>query len=104
MLISPKCEMIVEPNMVFVVYVGLQGLTNSEAKDEQSKTSALLLSDTVLISAVPFYLFVYLSLYFFLHNSTKNFFAWHLFNGHVCSGILSLMIYSYVIFVVVFVV
>uniref|UniRef100_F1KW31 FACT complex subunit n=2 Tax=Ascaris suum TaxID=6253 RepID=F1KW31_ASCSU len=51
MLISPKCEMIVEPNMVFVVYVGLQGLTNSEAKDEQSKTSALLLSDTVLISA-----------------------------------------------------
>uniref|UniRef100_A0A914RT68 FACT complex subunit n=1 Tax=Parascaris equorum TaxID=6256 RepID=A0A914RT68_PAREQ len=51
MLISPKCEMVVKPNMVFVVYVGLQGLTNSEAKDEQSKTSALLLSDTVLISA-----------------------------------------------------
>ncbi|VDM37361.1 unnamed protein product [Toxocara canis] len=51
MLISPKCEMVVKPNMVFVVFVGLQSLKNAEAKDEQSKTSALLLSDTVLVAA-----------------------------------------------------
>lgn len=38
--------------MVFIVYVGLQGLKNLAAKDEQSKTSAVLLSDTVLVSAV----------------------------------------------------
>lgn len=50
-LISPKCDAKVVPNMVFVVYVGLQGWKNPAAKDEQSKTSAVLLSDTVLISA-----------------------------------------------------
>lgn len=38
--------------MVFVVYVGLQGLENADAKDEQSKITALLLSDTVLVSKV----------------------------------------------------
>lgn len=51
-LISPKCDVKVVPNMVFIVYVGLQGWKNPAAKDEQSKTSAVLLSDTVLISAV----------------------------------------------------
>ncbi|VDK53284.1 unnamed protein product [Gongylonema pulchrum] len=50
-LISPKCEIEIRPNMVFIVCVGLHGLVNPEAKDEQSKTSAVLLSDTVLISA-----------------------------------------------------
>lgn len=50
MLISPKCEAKVRANMVFVVYVGLQGLKNEAAEDEQSKTAALLLSDTVLVS------------------------------------------------------
>ncbi|VIO99589.1 metallopeptidase family M24 containing protein [Brugia malayi] len=50
-LISPRSDVEVVPNMVFIVYVGLQGLKNLTAKDEQSKTSAVLLSDTVLISA-----------------------------------------------------
>ncbi|KAK6109487.1 FACT complex subunit SPT16 N-terminal lobe domain family protein [Brugia pahangi] len=50
-LISPRSDVEVVPNMVFIVYVGLQGLKNLAAKDEQSKTSAVLLSDTVLISA-----------------------------------------------------
>ncbi|MFH4974936.1 hypothetical protein AB6A40_001645 [Gnathostoma spinigerum] len=50
MLISPKCEAVVAPNMIFVVYIGLQNLTNSKAKDDEDKTSAILLSDTVLIS------------------------------------------------------
>lgn len=49
-LISPKCEEEVKANMVFVVYVGLQGMENADAKDEQSKVTALLLSDTVLVS------------------------------------------------------
>ncbi|MCP9260749.1 FACT complex subunit SPT16 [Dirofilaria immitis] len=47
-LISPRSDVEVVPNMVFIVYVGLQGLENLAAKDEQSKTSAVLLSDTVL--------------------------------------------------------
>ncbi|VDM97408.1 unnamed protein product [Thelazia callipaeda] len=50
-LISPKCDLEVQPNMVFVIYLGLQGLKNPNAKDERSKISALLLSDTVLICA-----------------------------------------------------
>ncbi|KAM3716189.1 FACT complex subunit [Dirofilaria immitis] len=50
-LISPRSDVEVVPNMVFIVYVGLQGLENLAAKDEQSKTSAVLLSDTVLVSA-----------------------------------------------------
>lgn len=55
-LISPKCEEEVKANMVFVVYVGLQGMENADAKDEQSKVTALLLSDTVLVSKVSQFL------------------------------------------------
>ncbi|VDN50299.1 unnamed protein product [Dracunculus medinensis] len=51
MLISPKCELEIKENMVFVVYVGLQDLKNPDAKDNESKSAALLLSDTVLISS-----------------------------------------------------
>lgn len=53
-LISPKCNMEVSPNMIFVVYVGAQGLKNSSASDERAKVAAILLSDTVLITAVSF--------------------------------------------------
>lgn len=41
--------------MVFVVYVGLQDLKNPDAKDNESKSAALLLSDTVLISSVSLF-------------------------------------------------
>ena len=51
-LIGPKCEEEVQANMVFIVVVGLQNLTNDGAKDAQSKTTALLISDTVLVNAV----------------------------------------------------
>uniref|UniRef100_A0A914VZ60 FACT complex subunit n=1 Tax=Plectus sambesii TaxID=2011161 RepID=A0A914VZ60_9BILA len=48
-LIGPKCNEVVKAGMVFVVYIGLSGLSNPKGTDEQSKEIAILISDTVLI-------------------------------------------------------
>ncbi|EYC04713.1 hypothetical protein Y032_0086g1947 [Ancylostoma ceylanicum] len=47
--ISPKCEEKVKPGMVFIVSAGVEGLTNTKAKDDAGKNVTIALSDTVLI-------------------------------------------------------
>lgn len=49
MLISPKCEEKVQAGMVFVIYLGVDGIKNSNAKDDQGKKFAIAISDTVLV-------------------------------------------------------
>uniref|UniRef100_A0A1I7YJM3 FACT complex subunit n=1 Tax=Steinernema glaseri TaxID=37863 RepID=A0A1I7YJM3_9BILA len=51
MLINSKCQAIIKPDMIFVIYLGLQNIENSSAKEEQGKKAAILLSDTIRISA-----------------------------------------------------
>lgn len=47
--LNSKSELRVKPGMVFNVVLGLQGLTNSEAKDPRAQTYAVLLADTVIV-------------------------------------------------------
>ncbi|KAI6232490.1 FACT complex subunit [Aphelenchoides besseyi] len=49
LLISDKCQQRVKPNMTFVVILGVQNFSNPKAKDSESKTASIFLSDTVLI-------------------------------------------------------
>ncbi|KAK0427999.1 hypothetical protein QR680_010535 [Steinernema hermaphroditum] len=51
LLINSKCQTVIKPDMVFVIYLGLQNLENAGAKDDQGKTAAILLSDTIRITA-----------------------------------------------------
>ncbi|KAE9420524.1 hypothetical protein Angca_003055 [Angiostrongylus cantonensis] len=48
--ISPKCEEKVCPGMIFIVSVGIEGLTNTKAKDDAGKNVTIALSDTVLVN------------------------------------------------------
>ena len=45
--ISAKCDEEVKKGMVFVVYLGVNDLKNSAAKDEAGKKYAIAISDTV---------------------------------------------------------
>ena len=47
--ISSKCDEVVEAGMVFVVYLGVNDLRNSAARDEAGKKYAIAISDTVLV-------------------------------------------------------
>ncbi|KAK6730106.1 hypothetical protein RB195_006893 [Necator americanus] len=49
--ISPKCEEKVKPGMIFIVSAGVEGLTNTKAKDDAGKSVTIALSDTVLIKS-----------------------------------------------------
>lgn len=49
LVIGPKCNAIVRKGMVFNVHVGLSGLTNKESSDNEGKTYALSLGDTVVV-------------------------------------------------------
>jgi nucleosome binding factor SPN SPT16 subunit len=40
--------------MVFQVSIGFSGLTNSDAKEDEGKTYALFIGDTVIINKVSF--------------------------------------------------
>ncbi|TKR75725.1 hypothetical protein L596_016976 [Steinernema carpocapsae] len=51
LLINSKCQAVIKPDMIFVIYLGLQNLANPTAKDDHGKTAALLLSDTVRVKA-----------------------------------------------------
>lgn len=48
--ISPKCEEKVRAGMVFVVYIGVEDMRNTSAKDEAGKKAAIAISDTVLVN------------------------------------------------------
>jgi len=50
--------------MVFQVSIGLSGLTNPDAKEDEGKTYALFIGDTVIINKVGF-----MSNRFYGHNS-----------------------------------
>lgn len=50
LIISPKCEERVRAGMVVVVYIGVENLQNTEAKDAAGRQSAILLADTVLVA------------------------------------------------------
>uniref|UniRef100_A0A1I7WCF3 FACT complex subunit n=1 Tax=Heterorhabditis bacteriophora TaxID=37862 RepID=A0A1I7WCF3_HETBA len=45
--ISAKCEEKVRAGMVFVVYIGVDGLINHNAKDDAGRNAAIAISDTV---------------------------------------------------------
>lgn len=52
LLIGPKTNAVAKKGMVFNVNVGLSNLTNSEAKDKESKNYALFIGDTVFVNEV----------------------------------------------------
>uniref|UniRef100_A0AC34QIB4 FACT complex subunit n=1 Tax=Panagrolaimus sp. JU765 TaxID=591449 RepID=A0AC34QIB4_9BILA len=47
--ISPKCNAVVKPNMIFVVNIGLTDLPYKSLKKEAAKDAALFVCDTVLV-------------------------------------------------------
>ncbi|KHJ95261.1 hydrolase, alpha/beta domain protein [Oesophagostomum dentatum] len=49
--ISPKCDDEVKAGMVFIVSAGVEGLTNTKAKDDAGKNVTIALSDTVLVKS-----------------------------------------------------
>uniref|UniRef100_A0A8R1HXU7 FACT complex subunit n=1 Tax=Caenorhabditis japonica TaxID=281687 RepID=A0A8R1HXU7_CAEJA len=48
--ISPKCEEVVKAGMVFIVYIGADGIPN-KSNGEKGKPAAIAISDTVLVKA-----------------------------------------------------
>lgn len=49
-LISPKCQSVVKAGMIFQVSIGFSDLTNTAAKNDESKKYALFIGDTVQIN------------------------------------------------------
>lgn len=49
-LISPKCQSVVKSGMIFQVSIGFSDLTNTGAKNDESKKYALFIGDTVQIN------------------------------------------------------
>lgn len=55
-IISNKCTAVLKAGMVFQVSIGLSGLTNPDAKEDEGKTYALFIGDTVVVNKVSFIL------------------------------------------------
>jgi nucleosome binding factor SPN SPT16 subunit len=53
-IISNKCTAVLKAGMVFQVSIGLSGLTNPDAKEDEGKNYALFIGDTVIVNKVSF--------------------------------------------------
>lgn len=49
LMIAPKCNLTVNKGMVFNINLGFSNLTNSTAEEEEGKTYAIFIGDTVLV-------------------------------------------------------
>lgn len=49
--ISPKCDEVVKAGMVFIVYIGVDGIPNKSNGGEKGKPAAIAISDTIVVKA-----------------------------------------------------
>ena len=53
--IGPSCTAVVKKGMVFNVNIGIQGISNKEAKDPGGREVAFFIGDTVLVNEVGYF-------------------------------------------------